>query len=79
MKSILLATFALASLTITASAMDCEKEYRVRLDKMMAKPGVPSSDVIATTRYMLQGYDACMKGDTKTASEFFEKAGKSGG
>ncbi|MDX2264930.1 MAG: hypothetical protein NW215_08155 [Hyphomicrobiales bacterium] len=79
MKTIFGAAIALFAFTATASAMDCAKEFRVRLDKMMAKAGVPSSDAVETTRYMLQGYDACMKGDMKTAMEYFERAGRTGG
>ncbi len=79
MKTLFVAALALVSLSASASAMDCEKEFRVRLDKMMAKPAVPSGDVIVTTRYMLQGYDACMKGDMTSAKDFFERAAKFGG
>ncbi len=79
MKTLFVAAIAIMSLSVTASAMDCQKEFRVRLDKMMTKTAIASSDVVSSTRFMLQGYDACMKGDTKSAFEFFEKAGKSGG
>jgi hypothetical protein len=79
MKTIFGAAIALMAFTAAASAMDCEKEFRVRVDRMMAKPTVPTGDMIEMTRWSLQGYDACMKGDKKTATEFFEKAGKFSG
>lgn len=63
-----------------AQSMDCEQEFRVRVDRMMSKPDIriPTRDMVATTRFVLQGYDACMKGDMTGAKDFFEKAGKSG-
>lgn len=79
MKSVLAAAFAVLAFSTAASAMDCEKEFRVRVDKMMAKPAVPNGDLPNGTRWVLQGYDACMKGDSKSALEFFEKANKFGG
>jgi len=61
------------------AAMDCEKEFRVRVDRMMTKPDirVPISDMVASTRFMVQGYEFCMKGDMDQAKTFFDRASKS--
>jgi hypothetical protein len=58
------------------AAMDCEHEFRVRVDKMMGKPDIrmPISDMVASTRFLVQGYDSCMKGEMDDAKSFFEKA-----
>ncbi|NJM34445.1 MAG: hypothetical protein HC850_06735 [Rhodomicrobium sp.] len=69
---------ALALLTANASAMDCSQEFKVRLDKMMAKPTVPVTDMVNTSRFLVQAYDACMKGDMASAKTFFDKAMKTG-
>jgi len=47
---------------------------------MMGKPDIrmPINDMVASTRFMIQGYDACMKGDMTGAKSFFEQAGKYG-
>ncbi|MDX2265565.1 MAG: hypothetical protein NW215_11415 [Hyphomicrobiales bacterium] len=66
-----------------AAAMDCQKEFRTRVDAMMAEASRSSSlsDAIMVnrTRFALQGYDACMKGDMKAAADYFERSGRSGG
>lgn len=58
------------------AAMDCENEFRVRVDKTMTKTDirVPINDMVAGTRFLVQGYDSCMKGDMDNAKTFFEKA-----
>lgn len=63
-----------------SQSMDCEQEFRVRVNKMMGKPDIrmPINDMVASTRFMIQGYDACMKGDMTGAKSFFEQAGKYG-
>ncbi|MDZ4792043.1 MAG: hypothetical protein SGJ17_12680 [Hyphomicrobiales bacterium] len=73
----------LVCLSATPSfAMDCQKEFRVRVDAMMAEASKSSSlsDAIMVnrTRFALQGYDACMKGDMNAAKDYFAQAGKSG-
>lgn len=71
-------TLALALMGAPAFAMDCEKEFRVRIDRMMSKPDirVPISDMVASTKFVVEGYDFCMKGDMDKAKTFFEKASK---
>lgn len=58
------------------AAMDCKQEFRVRVDNMMAKPEWHTriDDMVQSTRFLVQGYDACMKGDMDNAESFFEKA-----
>jgi hypothetical protein len=68
------AALALAFLATPALAMDCEKEFRVRVDHMMEAPTAQTIYFIKTTRFLLQGYDACMKGDMETATKSFEEA-----
>jgi DNA-binding FadR family transcriptional regulator len=69
---------AIALLSANAYAMDCSQEFKVRLDRMMSKTSVPTVDMVETARFLVQGYDACMKGDQKSAKEFFEKGMKTG-
>jgi hypothetical protein len=71
---------ALGALAVPAHAMDCQKEFRVRVDRMMAKRDirVPTLDMINTTRFLLQGYDACMSGDMVSAKSYFEKMRRQG-
>lgn len=77
-----LSAFALvfSILATPAFAMDCEQEFRVRIDRMMSKPDIriPITDMVAQTRFLVQGFDACMKGDMTSAKQFFERASKSG-
>ena len=72
---------ALASVFLAAPAlaMDCEKEFRVRVDQM-AKPEIRiySKDMVHLTRFALKGYDACMKGDMASARKYFERATRNG-
>jgi len=79
-RKISAATLALAFLSAPALAMDCEQEFRVRIDRMMAKPDirVPISDMVSSTRFILQGFDACMKGDMTSAKSFFEQSQRRG-
>lgn len=74
-----LGVMACALLPAAASAMDCQKEFRIRLDRMSKAPAMTSADMIETTRWILQGYDACMKGDMKTAREYFDRTARSKG
>jgi hypothetical protein len=65
--------------TPALAKMDCSKEFRVRVDRMMSQGDtVPTKQMIYTTRFLLKGYDACMKGDTETARDFFEKTTRHG-
>jgi hypothetical protein len=59
-----------------AAEMDCKQEFRVRVDKMMSKPEFHTriDDMIDSTHFLVQGYDACMKGDMDNAKTLFEKA-----
>ncbi len=58
------------------AAMDCQKEFRVRVDKMMGEPKIHTriDEMVQSTRFLVQGYDACMKGETDSAHDLFEKA-----
>lgn len=83
MKTMLALTgLAAAMLAGPAAAMDCGKEFRVRIEKMMSDPSRPQSlseaVMVDRTRFALQGFDACMKGDMKSARSFFDKAGGAG-
>lgn len=62
-----------------SAAMDCENEFRVRINRMMGGPDirVPINDMVASTRFMVQAYEYCMKGDMDAAKTFFERASKS--
>jgi hypothetical protein len=80
-RTISAAALALTFLSMPAfAAMDCEKEYRVRVDHMMEKFSVqfPIKDMVHLTRFTLMGYDNCMKGNMKMAHKYFDEAMKYG-
>jgi hypothetical protein len=65
--------------TPASAKMDCGKEFRVRVDRMMSQgEAVPTKQMIYSTRFLLRGYDACMKGDMETAREFFDRTTRHG-
>ncbi len=82
-EKLMLRTLSACALVLTfigtpafAASMDCKKEFRVRIDGMMAKPEFHTriDDMIQSTRFLVQGYDACMKGEMDSAKDLFEKA-----
>lgn len=83
MKAVSIAMLALSlAAPVWAQKMDCGKEFRVRVDRMMSEAQRPGSlaeaAMVNRTRYALQGYDACMKGDMKTARQLFERSQTAG-
>lgn len=73
-RKISAAALALAFMAGPAFAMDCENEFRVRVDRMMEKPTAKTFYMINTTKFLIQGYDACMKGDIENATKYFKDA-----
>lgn len=78
-RALLTASALTVLMAVPAMAMDCEKEFRVRIDQMMSKQTISFADKVEITRFTLQGAEACMKGDKAAAQSFFEKAAKMGG
>jgi hypothetical protein len=75
------ALLAVAALTGPAIAqMNCDEEFRVRVNRLHPNEPddirMPMEDMVAITRFTLQGYDACKQGNMEMARKHFDAAMK---
>ncbi len=75
-RAIIFAGMVGVALASPSVAMNCETEFRVRVDQMMSKQTLSLAEKIEITQFALKGAEACMKGDMNSAKTFFDKAAK---